>query len=134
MKVYYDGTDAILGRIGSIVCKDLLKGREVVLINSEKIIISGDKQKTKDEILWWRNLGARSQKGPKSSKHSDKLVKRMIRGMLPWDRPKGREAYKRLRCYIGNGNLTDNELKMVKKIKFNRPIKYISIEEISKTL
>ena len=75
-----------------------------------------------------------SLKGPKISKMPDRLLKRMIRGMLPWDRSKGREAFKRLRCYVGSGDLKEEDLKNVKKLKHKKPYKYSTIKEISERL
>ena len=134
VKLFFDGTDAILGRLGSTVCKELLKGKEVVIINSEKTIISGDKKQILGEILWWKDLGGIGLKGPRVSKVPDRLLKRMLRGMLPWNKTRGREAYGRLRCYVGNGELTEAELKLVKKIEVKKPIKFVYLGEISKLI
>jgi len=134
MKVYYNADGAILGRIGSVICKELLKGKEVFVINCEKALISGDKQEIIGNVSWWKNLGARSQKGPKASRSPDRLMKRMIRGMLPWDRTRGREAYKRLRCYLGNGDLTEEEVKLAKSIEVKMPIKYIQLKELGELI
>jgi large subunit ribosomal protein L13 len=61
-------------------------------------------------------------------------MKRMIRGMLPWDRTRGREAYKRLRCYLGNGDLTEEEVKLAKSIEVKMPIKYIQLKELGELI
>jgi ribosomal protein L13 len=54
--------------------------------------------------------------------------------MLPWDRAKGQEAHKKLMCYVGNGNLKEEEIKQAKILDFKKPLKYISIKEIIKLL
>ena len=36
-----DGTNKIFGRLGSRIAKELLKGETVVLINADKIVMSG---------------------------------------------------------------------------------------------
>lgn len=131
-KLYFDAEGVAVGRLGSTICKELLKGKEVFVINCEKSIISGDRKEILARMTHWKNLGGKGLKGPKVSRVSDKLYKRMIRGMLPWDRTKGREAYDRLRCYIGNGELSAEELKNVKKVEVKKPIKYISLAEVSK--
>ena len=136
MKIYLDAKGAILGRIGSNACKELLKGKEVVIINCEKAIISGDRIKIMADLHWWITLGGIGLKGPRVSRMPDRLLKRMIRGMLPWDRSKGREAYDRLRCYVGNGELTAEELKQVKVIAstVKKPIKYVVLGEVAKEI
>ena len=130
-KLVYDGKDAIFGRLASVVAKDLLKGYFVEVINCEEIIISGDKRLFVKKILAKRKMGSgSSMKGPKYIRVADRLIKRMIRGMLPWDKPKGREAFKRLRCYEGNGPLNEKELRDAKRIEYNKPLKYSTIKEI----
>ena len=80
-------------------------------------------------------MGAGSSlKGPKYSRVADRLVKRMIRGMLPREKAKGRDAIRRLKCYIGNGELEKDDLKNVIKLKYKKPMKYSSIKEILRLL
>ncbi len=132
--IIYDAENAIVGRLGSHIAKDLLKGEEVVVINSENALLSGDANNRIRVIEQWRAKGLHSQKGPKISKLPDRLLKRMIRGMLPWDKTKGREAYRRLKCYIGLGNLKEEDLKNVKKIKTKIPLRYVTIKQICERL
>ena len=134
MKIYLDAKGAILGRVGSTACKELLKGKEVVIINCEKSIISGSRSEIKQTLHWWRTLGGIGLKGPRVSRNPELLLKRMIRGMLPWDRSKGRDAFSRLRCYNGNGELTEEELKLAKSIGVKKPIKYVVLGEVAKEI
>ena len=132
-KMYIDGEDAILGRLGSFVAKQLLRGSEVVVINSEKVIIVGSKDVIMAKIRSIRKKGGASQKGPQMPKPADRLLKRKIRGMLPWDRSKGRAAYKRLKCFIGNP-LSEAEAKNLKKIKYEVTGKYMTLAQVEKLL
>ncbi len=130
-KLIYDGTDAVFGRLASTVAKDLLKGNSVDVINCGQIIVSGDKKLFAKKILAKREMGSGgSIKGPKYPRVADRLVKRMIRGMLPRDRARGREAFKRLKCYIGNGPLVEDDLKEVKSFEHQKPMKYSTIKDI----
>jgi len=126
-KLIFDAEDAIVGRLGSVVAKELLRGNEVVIVNAEKAIISGAKEVTVEKIKKLRKKGGSSQKGPTVSKIPEMLLKRMIRGMLPWDRPKGRAAYRRLKCLEGNAMKG-------KKLNHPLPAEYITIKDISKLL
>lgn len=132
MKLYFDANGVVLGRVGSIACKELLKGKEVVIINAEKSIITGNTQEVIGTVSEWRKLGGIGLKGPKVSRNPDRLMKRMIRGMLPWDRTKGRQAFDRLKCYVGNGPLTSEELKKVEKVAVKKPLKYVTLMEVAK--
>ena len=131
----YDGTETIFGRLASVVAKDLLKGNSVDIINCEEIIVSGDKKLLAKKILAKREMGSGgSMKGPKYIRVTDRLVKRMIRGMLPRDRMKGQDAYRRLKCHIGSGELKEDELKNVIQLKHRKPMKYSTIKEVVRLL
>ena len=132
MKIYVDANDVQIGRLGSFVAKKALEGNEVIILNSEKAIISGKKENVLEEILKWRNKGGKSLKGPKVSKFPHLMLKRMIRGMLPWDRKRGREAYKRIRCYLSNESIKiDGE---IIKLEVKKPLKFVKLNEICKLL
>ncbi len=127
-KIVYDGKGCVFGRLASVVAKDLLKGNFVDVINCEGIVISGDKKLFMKKILAKRKMGSgSSMKGPKYPRVADRLIKRMIRGMLPWDRAKGREAFRKLRCYVGDRKEEGVE---VIKLKHKKPMKYFTIKEI----
>lgn len=133
MKKVYDANGAIVGRLGTFVAKDLLKGYEVDVINAEKALISGSQADIIGKRKHLRGMGGAGLKGPKHSKMTDRMLKRMIRGMLPWDRTKGMEAWKRLKCY--NSNLSNKEeFKNAIKLNHEKPYKYMTLEEISKLL
>lgn len=113
----FDGKHAILGRMAAQVAKELLKGEEVVVVNCEEVLISGNKEKIKEDFERFRKMGSHSQKGPAHHKSSEKMVKRVTRGMLPNHRfGKGRDAFKRLRCY----NKIPEEFEKSEKITFKK--------------
>ncbi len=130
-----DGKGAILGRLGSFVMKELLKGGSVDIINCEKVRVSGSKDLVVRRIRDKQRMGrGASLKGPKYPKAADRLLKRMIRGMLPRDRARGREAFKRLKCYIGDGGLGEEAVKNAKKLDHKKPYKFSTMKEISEAL
>ena len=130
MKLIIDARDTIAGRLGSYVAKELLKGKEVVIINSEKAIISGSSQEIVERTKILIKKGGSSLKGPKIPRVSDRFLKRMMRGMLPWDRARGRQAWKRLRCYIGDTNIKIEPSNKIIKLENKKPMKYITIERL----
>ena len=126
-----DGKGAVLGRLASYVAKEVLKGEETIILNCEQIIITGSKKNIEESFHEKRSRVGSSQKGPKHSKSSEKIVKRTIRGMLPEHRfGRGREAFKRIKCYVG----VPKEFQESKTIKAGKekPNKFIRIKEISK--
>ena len=102
-KVNIDAENAILGRLSSEVAKYLLEGYAVNIMNCEKAIISGKKHSI---LLEYRDIQKKHthtnpRRGPFHPKRPDRLVRRTVRGMLPWKKSRGREAYHRLLTYIG---------------------------------
>ncbi len=98
-----DGKDLVLGRLASFAAKRLLEGEHVIVVNSEQVVVSGRKEATFGVYEAWlevRNL-TNPRKGPFHLKRPEELVRRAIRGMLPFDKPKGRSAYSCLRVYVG---------------------------------
>ena len=58
-------------------------------------------------------------KGPYFPKQADRMVKRAIRGMIPYKQPKGREALSRVICHKGvPPELKDKKFCIVSKIFF----------------
>lgn len=135
-KLIYDGEGVVFGRLASKVAKELLKGNSVDIINCEELIISGDKRLLAKKILTKREMGSGSSlKGPKYPRVADRLVKRMIRGMLPRDRMKGQDAFRRLRCYVsGDGLLISDNKNEIIKLNYRKPMKFATIKEIVRLL
>ncbi len=132
-----DGSDRILGRIGSYVAKALLSGNNVTLVNAEKISISGSKKVlfAKYKQLIELKDKANPEHSPYWSRRPDLFVKRSIRGMLPYKKPKGKEAYKRLRVYIG---IPEGVKKTMHKVDSKKPSELyqnvMTVEELTKNL
>jgi len=95
-----DADGLILGRMASQVAKRLLNGEKIVIVNAEKAIISGKRLSILREKHEFLQVG-HFRKGPYHPRRPDMIVKRVIRGMLPRKKPRGKEALKRLRVYIG---------------------------------
>jgi large subunit ribosomal protein L13 len=60
----------------------------------------------------------------------------MIRGMLPWPTPRGKEAFKRIRVYIGVPEQYSEAEKIILEKSTYKSLKrkYITIEELSHEL
>ena|SRR3990172_8023119 len=96
-----DGTNAVLGRLASYAAKQALFGEEIVIVNCEKVIITGSRQNTIEDLRDKRTKIGSGQKGPKISRIPYMIVKRAIRGMLSHRRSRGKEALARIMCYEG---------------------------------
>jgi len=95
-----DADGVIMGRLASDVAKRLLEGQEVTIVNAEKAVITGSKKAIMREYKERADRGHR-YKGPFYPKAPHRILKRAVRGMLPWKKPRGRQAYKRLRVHVG---------------------------------
>jgi len=133
MVAIIDANGATLGRLSTSTAKRLLKGEEIAVINSEKAIISGKKRMIKERYKEKRELGT-YRKGPFFPRTPDRLVKRTIRGMIPYQTSTGRAAYKRLKCYVGIPKEFEGKKFETFKDAEKQPIDFITIEELSKFL
>lgn len=100
MVTVINGEGLILGRMASIVAKRALNGESIAIINAEKVVISGSKARVFSHYYRKRNRGSR-EGGPFFPRRPDHIVRRTIRGMLPYKRAAGKEAFKRVMVYVG---------------------------------
>jgi len=133
MVAIIDAEDAILGRFCTAVAKRLLNGEEIVVVNTEKAIVTGKKNMLKESFKHEREVGT-YRKGPFFPRMPDRIVKRTIRGMIPYQTSHGRAALKRLKCYIGiPKEFEGKKFETVKEAK-KQPVDYMTIGELSKFL
>ena len=103
MEYLIDGTDKVLGRLGSQAAKLLLNGNSVVVVNAQDVVITGHERDLTEKYKQRIELKdkANPEHSPYWPRRSDMFVKRVVRGMLPYKKPKGKAAFKRLRVYVG---------------------------------
>lgn len=109
-----DATDVVLGRLATHAAT-LLRGKHkptyaphmdtgdfVVIINAEKIAVSGDKRENKFVYRHSGYPGGLSKRsvGEMIEKHPDRLLEKAITGMLPKNKL-GRAMGKKLKVYAG---------------------------------
>jgi large subunit ribosomal protein L13 len=99
----------ILGRMATTVAKRLLNGEEIAVVNAEKAVISGRKGNKVTEAKEFLGVGG-VNRGPYHYRRPDMVVRKTIKGMLPFKKPKGKDAYRRLKVFIG----VPEDLKTVK--------------------
>ena len=125
----------ILGRLASNISKRLILGEEIIIVNTEKAVISGSRLNTFEEYNRQVNRGTK-EKGPYYPKRPDQILKRTIRGMLPYKKPKGKQAYKRLKVFVGApekfGGQTMETLAEANAEKLTCP--YFTVAELAKEI
>ncbi len=98
--IVIDATDLIVGRLATRVAREALHGKTIRIINCDKAVVSGTKTFLVGE--WKRRfVQGVPRKGPYVDRFPDRMVRRVIRGMLGYHDPRGRAAYERVMCYIG---------------------------------
>jgi large subunit ribosomal protein L13 len=133
-KLIIDANGAIFGRLCSFVAKKALGGDEVVILNSDKVIMSGNKSDLIEKYLKLRRMGGgTSIKGPKYPRPPYMMLKRGIRGMLPdFRRGQGKVAFSKIKCFDKIPEEYKNE-KMIKSGK-DKPKKFIELKELSERI
>jgi large subunit ribosomal protein L13 len=136
--LYVDASEQIAGRLYSTIAKELLSGKRVVVLNAEKALISGRSSSVFRQ--WQARLEIYSHVnpiyGPIHPRRPDNILRRMVRGMVPKTKTKGRDAMHHLRVYMG----VPEKYTKQKTMKFDdampkRPIpQYTTIAEISKNI
>lgn len=131
-EIIIDGRGCVAGRVAAFAAKKLLQGNKIVILNCKEIVIIGKK---KDILRNYREkfaLGGEPQKGPHYKRVSDRLMRRIVRGMLPWKKTTGREAFRRVLCFKD----VPEKYKTMEKIVVAKAdaINYITLSEICKLL
>ena len=128
--------DLILGRMATVVAKKALLGEKIDIVNCEKAIILGSKKDILGKYKIRANRGGPFH-GPFIPKMPDRFVRRAIRGMLPYKQYKGKEAFKRVMCYVSvPDQFKDKKMEKIKDADISRikTLKYITVGDICKFL
>jgi large subunit ribosomal protein L13 len=126
-----DARDCVLGRVASQVAERALDGERVAVVNAERAVVTGRENSVIETFGARRRQG--SDRGPMYPKRPDRIFKRSIRGMLPYKRPRGREAFESVRVYVGNPY---DEAEVLENASLDRlsTIKFVPLGEISEAL
>ena len=131
-----DATDLIAGRLGTLAAKKAILGEGIVIVNSEKCVISGRSKMVLKKCKERADRGTPS-KGPFIPKQPDRYLKRIIRGMIPYKSAKGKAAFKRIKCFIGiPDNYKEQKIETIENINVSKlsNANFITIKDICKHL
>ena len=130
-----DARDCILGRVASEVAQRALDGDRVAIVNAEDAVITGGKEDIFETYRKRLQLG--SDSGPYYPRRPDTIFKRSVRGMLPYKKPRGREALDSIRVYVGNPyENDDHEAEVLEGTSLDRlsNIRFVHLHEVSEQL
>ncbi len=137
--IIIDGTGLIAGRLATRVAKMALAGEKIKIVNSEKVVISGKQNSILEK---WKERKARTSPhwGPFISIMPDRILRRMIYGMLPHRRKteesRGIQAYERIMCYLSvPEDLKNQKFETVKEASSDKlKTEFITLEKLSRLL
>ncbi len=77
-------------------------GDYIIVVNAEKVHVSGNKEKDK---IYYRHTGyvghlKQTSLGDMRKRHPERIIENAVKGMLPKN-PLGRDMYRKLRVYTG---------------------------------
>jgi large subunit ribosomal protein L13 len=142
----FDANGLVLGRLASATADILLKAAredrddKVIIINAEHAIVTGRPRSVLDNYHAKYKLN-HARKGPFFPRMPDMILKRAVRGMLPYQKKSsGRRALRNLRVEIGCPNHLAGELPEGhengddSKFRKDLPERFITLGEISADL
>ena len=112
-----DAKDQVLGHV-AVKAARLLRGKEktiftphvdtgdfVVVINADKVRVSGKKEEQKSFMSFSGYVGGHKTENVRArrARHPELLVERAVRGMIPHNRL-GRAVYRKLKVYRGESH------------------------------
>ena len=110
-----DAADQVLGRV-AVKAATLLRGKEkaiytphcdtgdfVIVINAEKVRVTGKKEEQKSYMSFSGYVGGHKSESVKSrrARHPELLVEKAVKGMIPHNRL-GRSTFTKLKVYAGS--------------------------------
>lgn len=113
--IVVDGKGHLLGRLASIVAKQLLSGQRIVIVRAEEAVVSGTLFRNKFKYLTFlrKRVNTNPRRGPFHHRSPSKILHRAIRGMSPHKSKRGALALKKLKIFEGCPAPFDKKKKQV---------------------
>ncbi|CAI5757762.1 unnamed protein product [Candida verbasci] len=101
--IVIDAKGHLLGRLASIIAKQILNGEHVVVVRCEALNISGEffRNKLKYHDYLRKSTRYNKTKGPFHFRAPSRILYKAIRGMLPHKTKRGQQAMERLKVFEG---------------------------------
>eukprot|EP00127_Corallochytrium_limacisporum_P000045 Clim_evm24s2 gene=Clim_evmTU24s2 len=136
--IVIDGKGHLLGRLASIVAKEILSGQNVVVVRCEEIEQTGKFIRNKLKYLSFlrKRTNVNPDKGPIHFRAPSKIFWRTVRGMIPHKTQRGKAAMDRLKVFDGVPPPYDKMKRMVvpdalRVLRLRPDRKYCKIGRIS---
>jgi large subunit ribosomal protein L13 len=135
MSIIINAQNLIVGRMAAFAAKKAMMGEKIDIINCEKAVITGQKKQILAHYQQKRRRGGPKQ-GPFMPRMPDRFVRRIIRGMLPYKKPRGKDAFKNVMCWVGvPEQFKDKKSVTIKSADAScKTVNYVKISELCKLL
>lgn len=128
-----DGENLVLGRVASNAASLAMDGEEIRIVNADRVVVTGDQ----DDIFGrYKEKYERGDKdhGPHFPRRPDRILNRTVRGMLPYSKTSGKEAYDRVKTYVGvPREFEDEDLENIEEAEVTSS-RYVTLGEVGKYL
>ncbi|XP_049535536.1 60S ribosomal protein L13a [Anopheles darlingi] len=136
--ILIDGRGHLLGRLASVVAKQILSGRSVVVVRCEDLQLSGHFFRNKIKFLAYlrKRCNVNPARGPFHFRAPSRMLWKAIRGMVPHKTKRGQNALRHLKVYEGIPPPFDRQKRLVVPIALRqlclRPDrKYCSVDRVA---
>merc|ERR1712168_1322485 len=136
--ILIDGSGHLMGRLASVIAKQILSGQRVVVVRCEDINVSGNFYRNKLKVFEYlrKRMNTKPSKGPYHFRCPSKCLFKVVRGMIPQKTKRGMEALNRLKVFDGIPDPYDRQKRMVipsalRVLKLKPGRKYCQIGRLS---
>lgn len=136
-KTYIDATGLVLGRLSSWIAQRIMMGEDVIVVNAQDMIVSGKRKYLIKSHLQKRGRATHTnpKRGPFYPRMPDRILRRTVRGMLPWKTSSGKSAFRRLSAFIEiPDNLSEKEFQSVPEAKRTLSNSYMTVGELARSI
>ncbi|GMI61796.1 hypothetical protein ScalyP_jg10598 [Parmales sp. scaly parma] len=113
--ILIDGRDHLVGRLASVVAKEILAGQSIVVVRCDEMCISGSLVRNRVKYAQFRRkkMNTNPSRGPFHFKAPAKMFWRTVRGMVNQKSKRGELALARLSCFEGIPHPYDKQKRKV---------------------
>lgn len=136
--VVIDGKGHLLGRLASIIAKQVLNGQKIVVVRAEALNISGEffRNKLKYHDYLRKSTRYNKTKGPFHFRAPSRILYKAVRGMIPHKTARGQAALERLKVFEGIPPPYDKKKRVVvpqalRVLRLKQGRKYTTVGKLS---
>ena len=140
-EVIVDGRGHLLGRLASVVAKQLLEGQSVTVVRCDEINISGHLANNRIKFMTYlrKRMNTNPRRGPYHFRAPSMMFYKAVRGMVPRKSPHGQAALAKLKVLDGVPHPYDTKKKMVvpqalRVLKLNPQSQFCVIGDLAATV